>query len=59
MTDDNNPSGSEYTLIPSSDIPTSTQIDYSEVFTVTDKIDPDNPDEYLKSQTNIHSYFIY
>ena len=52
-----NSSGSEYMVLPSSDISTNTQIDYSEVFAENVEINQDNPDEYLK--TNIYSNFTY
>ena len=48
MTDNTNPSGSEYTVIPSIDISTNSRIDYSAVFPENGEIDPNNPDEYLK-----------
>ena len=51
LNQNNNPSGSEYTIIPSSDISTNTQIDCSEIFPENCDIDPGNPDEYLKQRS--------
>ena len=65
VTDYENPSGSEYTVIPSRDISTNSQIDYSAVIPENGEIDPDNPDEYLKlistpiSPTSFSAYSVY
>ena len=41
LTDNNNPSGSEYTVIPSSEISNNSQIEYSAVFPENGEINPE------------------